>query len=405
LGRDIDTSAVSPDPGLVGSQPPDTVDLVIPSPRRLSLGLISGLLALTSSPVSVSAVVSSSALSALRSVGPEGQGHEAAQKAWPLIAAAPAKDLPQLLAAMDGANDYAMNWIRTAIEAVVQREIGSGGTLPAASLESFLKDTRHNPRARRLAFDLIRRADPRAADALVPGFLNDPGNDLRREAVDRLVSEAGKQVATDKSAARAIYRRALHSAREADQIESLAKTLGDLGEKVDLPQTFGWVTRWRLIGPFDNTGNQGFTQAYPPETVIDPKAEYPGKGGTVRWVDAEAQGDYGMVDFNKPFGALKEVAGYAVAEFVSDKARPAEIRLGCKNGWKVWLNGKFLFGRDEYHTGAEIDQFRLPVQLRAGTNVILVKCTQNGQVEDWTKEWEFQLRVTNAQGTPIRSSR
>jgi len=378
---------------------------VIPSPRRLSLGLVSGLLALVSSSVSVSAVVPSSALSALRSVGPEGQGHEAAQKAWPLIAAAPAKDLPQLLAAMDGANDYAMNWIRTAIEAVVQREIGSGGTLPVASLESFLNDTRHNPRARRLAFDLIRRADPRAADALVPGFLNDPGNDLRREAVDRLVDEAGKQVATDKAAARDIYRRALHSARDADQIESLAKTLGDLGEKVDLAQTFGWVTRWRLIGPFDNTGNQGFTQAYPPEMVIDPKAEYPGKGGTVRWVDAEAQGDYGMVDFNKPFGALKEVAGYAVAEFVSDKARPAEIRLGCKNGWKVWLNGKFLFGRDEYHTGAEIDQFRLPVQLRAGTNVILVKCTQNGQVEDWTKEWEFQLRVTNAQGTPIRSSR
>ncbi|MFM7817182.1 MAG: HEAT repeat domain-containing protein [Verrucomicrobiota bacterium] len=378
---------------------------MIPSPRRLSLGLVSGLLALVSSSVSVSAVVPSSALSALRSVGPEGQGHEAAQKAWPLIAAAPAKDLPQLLAAMDGANDYAMNWIRTAIEAVVQREIGSGGTLPVASLESFLNDTRHNPRARRLAFDLIRRADPRAADALVPGFLNDPGNDLRREAVDRLVDEAGKQVATDKAAARATYRRALHSAREADQIESLAKTLGDLGEKVDLPQTFGWVTRWRLIGPFDNTGNQGFTQAYPPETVIDPKAEYPGKGGTVRWMDAEAQGDYGTVDFNKPFGALKEVAGYAVAEFVSDKARPAEIRLGCKNGWKVWLNGKFLFGRDEYHTGAEIDQFRLPVQLRAGTNVILVKCTQNGQVEDWTKEWEFQLRVTNAQGTPIRSSR
>ncbi len=374
---------------------------MILSPRRLSLGLVSGLLTL----VNVSAVVPSSALNALRSVGPEGQGHEAAQKSWSLVAAAPAKDLPQLLAAMDGANDYAMNWIRTAIEAVVQREIGSGGTLPVASLESFLKDTRHNPRARRLAFDLIRRADPRAADGLVPGFLNDPGNDLRREAVDRLVADAGRQVATDKAAARDTYRKALQSAREADQIESIAKTLGDLGEKVDLPRTFGWVTAWKLIGPFDNTGNKGFTQAYPPETVVDPKAEYPGKTGPVRWVDAEAQGDYGMVDFNKPFGALKEVTGYAVAEFVSDKARPAEIRLGCKNGWKVWLNGKFLFGRDEYHTGAEIDQFRLPVQLRAGTNVLLVKCTQNEQVEDWTKEWEFQLRVTDAQGTPIRSSR
>jgi hypothetical protein len=34
-----------------------------------------------------------------------------------------------------------------------------------------------------------------------------------------------------------------------------------------------------------------------------------------------------------------------------------------------------------------------------------VKCTQNAQTEDWTKEWEFQLRVTDAQGTPIRSTR
>lgn len=374
---------------------------MILSPRRLTLGLVSGLLTLGS----VSGVVPASALNALRSVGPEGQGHEAAQKAWPQVAAAPAKDLPQLLAAMDGANDYAMNWIRTAIAAVVQREMGSGGTLPVTSLEQFLKDTRHNPRARRLAFDLIRRADPHAAEALVPGFLNDPGNDLRREAVDRLVTEAGKQVASDKAGARDTYRRALQAAREADQVESLAKTLGDLGEKVDLSQTFGWVTHWKLIGPFDNTGNKGFTDAYPPETVVDLKAEYPGKNGTVRWVDAEAQGDYGMVDFNKPFGAIKEVAGYAMAEFVSDKVRPAEIRLGCKNGWKVWLNGKFLFGRDEYHTGAEIDQFRLPVQLRAGTNVLLVKCTQNAQMEDWTKEWEFQLRVTDTQGTPIRSIR
>jgi type II secretory pathway pseudopilin PulG len=374
---------------------------VIPLSRRLPLGLVSGLLTL----VSASGAVPSSALNALRSVGPEGQGHEAAQKAWPLVAAVPAKDLPQLLAAMDGANDYAMNWIRTAIEAVVQREMGSGGTLPVPSLEQFLAETRHNPRARRLAFDLIRRADPLAADALVPGFLNDPSNDLRREAVDRLVAEAAQKVASDKAAALNTYRKALQAAREADQIESLAKTLGDLGEKVDLPQTFGWVTRWKLIGPFDNTGNKGFTEAYPPETVLDLAATYPGKSGTVRWVDAEAQGDYGVVDFNKPFGAIKEVTGYAMAEFVSDKARPAEIRLGCKNGWKVWLNGKFLFGRDEYHTGAEIDQFRLPVQLRAGTNVLLVKCTQNAQTEDWTKEWEFQLRVTDAQGTPIRSTR
>jgi hypothetical protein len=76
----------------------------------------------------------------------------------------------------------------------------------------------------------------------------------------------------------------------------------------------------------------------------------------------------------------------------------------CKNGWKVWLNGKFLFGRDEYHRGAEIDQYRLGGELKPGSNVILVKLTQNEQKEEWTKEWEFQMRLTDALGTPIASA-
>jgi hypothetical protein len=71
----------------------------------------------------------------------------------------------------------------------------------------------------------------------------------------------------------------------------------------------------------------------------------------------------------------------------------------------VWLNGKYIFGRDEYHRGAEIDQYRMPVELKRGKNTILVKVTQNELVEDWTKEWEFQLRVTDTLGTPLASKR
>jgi len=99
------------------------------------------------------------------------------------------------------------------------------------------------------------------------------------------------------------------------------------------------------------------------------------------------------------------VAGYAYAEFHSNAARPVELRLGCKNAWKVWLNGKFLFGRDEYHRGMEIDQYRMPVELKPGKNVILVKVCQNELVEEWTREWEFQLRVTDSLGTPIASAK
>ena len=58
-------------------------------------------------------------------------------------------------------------------------------------------------------------------------------------------------------------------------------------------------------------------------------------------------------------------------------------------------------GRDEYHTMAEIDQYRMPAQLLAGRNVILVKVCQNEEIAEWTNEWEFQLRVTDSLGTPI----
>jgi hypothetical protein len=97
--------------------------------------------------------------------------------------------------------------------------------------------------------------------------------------------------------------------------------------------------------------------------------------------------------------------GYAAADFFSESDRPAEIRIGCKNGWKVWLNGELLFARDEYHRGAKLDQYKLPCQLKKGKNTILVKCCQNEQTEQWTVEWEFQLRVCDATGTAILAAK
>ena len=110
-----------------------------------------------------------------------------------------------------------------------------------------------------------------------------------------------------------------------------------------------------------------------------------------------------MVDFNEPYGALKEVTGYARTTFISSSDRPAELRLGCKNAWKIWLNGELVFGRDEYHRGMRIDQYKLPIQLNKGTNIILVKACQNEQKEEWTVQWQFQLRVCDSTGTAIHS--
>ena len=38
---------------------------------------------------------------------------------------------------------------------------------------------------------------------------------------------------------------------------------------------------------------------------------------------------------------------------------------------------------------------------RAGENTVLVKCCQNEQTEPWAADWKFQLRICDAEGTPL----
>jgi hypothetical protein len=330
-------------------------------------------------------------------VGAEGQGNAEAAAAWQDLSKSNAGALGDILEAMSDANPVALNWLRAAVDTIAARELAAGRKLPASRLERFLADTSRHPRARRLAYELIAQTDPARAESIIGRMLDDPSPELRRDAVERVVTEA-KQL---REAAIAKYEVALRAAREAEQIEAVAKTLKELGRPVKLANVFGWVSEWKAIGPFDSTGGAGFANAFPPEATIDLEGEYDGKSGKVKWQPLTTTNDFGLVDLNKPLGALKGVAGYAYAEFVADKARVVELRLGCKNAWKVWHNGRFLFGRDEYHRGMEIDQYRMKTELRPGKNTILVKVCQNEQIEEWTKEWEFQLRITDALGTPI----
>ena len=95
------------------------------------------------------------------------------------------------------------------------------------------------------------------------------------------------------------------------------------------------------------------------------------------------------------------MTAYAYTEYHAAAAGPVQLRLGCKNAWKIWLNGKLVFGRDEYHRGMRIDQYQLDVNLAKGRNTLLIKLCQNEQMQDWTKQWQFQLRVCDPTGTAI----
>lgn len=373
-----------------------------PRPRHVAALLASALLAL---PGSAADANLTSALRALRGVGPEGQGHADAVQSGKVIASQESSALPEILRGMNGTSGTAMNWIRGCVGSLVDRELKAGHTLPTPALKAFVLDTANDPRPRGLALELIARTEPATASALIPGFLNDPAPDLRREAIDRLTKEADASLkGGQREAAIRTFQEALANARDAAQIEAITKSLRDLGQTVDLTRVLGFLTTWKVIGPFDSTGMKGFNEVYPPEQSVDLGVELDGKEGRVRWVDFVAKDDFGTIDLNAPCGKLKEVAGYATTVFESASAQSVEFRMASENAWKLWLNGKLLFARDEYHRGREIDQYRIPASLVAGTNRILVKVCQDKMVEDWTVEWQFQLRVTDASGAPVFSA-
>ncbi|MBI2823724.1 MAG: hypothetical protein HYX69_03415 [Planctomycetia bacterium] len=370
---------------------------------RSSTALLIGFL-LFALPSSLSAVDIPKELAMLKAVGPEGAGTAAARAAWSRLSQGDAASLTALLGALDDAGPLAANWIRAAIDTIAERELQHVGKLPVAPLEKFTLDTSHAPRARRLAFEWLCRADAKAADRLIPGMLNDPGVEFRRDAVARLLTEAeGLEAASKGPAAADVYRRAMSGARDLDQVQKIVKKLESFGDKVDVPAHFGYVLRWKLMGPFDNTDEQGFDVIYPPEQKVDFAAECEGKSGAVKWIDHATEDPYGKVDLNKALLKANSVVGYAACEFVADEARPVELRLTSMCANKLWLNGELLAQHKVYHAGARMDQYIARANLNAGRNLILLKICQNNMKEEWAQDWDFQFRVCDKTGTAVLS--
>ncbi len=342
-------------------------------------------------------------LARLRAAGKDGSRTEAARQAWRTVVRRGPEALIPVLAAWDDNDPVSANWLRIAVDAIAEREVQAGRALPVRELEAFVRQTQHAGAARRLAYEWLVRVDPSAPGRLLPGMLRDPSPELRRDAVALAVKRAQDLARRDdRPAATAAYRDALAATLHRDQADEIAKQLKALGVEADLAGHFGFVRRWVLVGPFDNTGGAGFGRAYPPEKHVDLAETYTGKGGaTLHWIEHTTADPYGVVDLNKTVGKYRGAAAYAFTVVESPTERPVQIRVGSENAIQVFLNGRRIFAREEYHHGMRMDQHIAAGTLRAGRNEILVKVCQNEQTEDWAQTWSFQLRITDAAGEKV----
>lgn len=339
------------------------------------------------------------ALATLKGVKKQGQGNEDAGPAWKALVSKGGAALLPALEAFDDANPTANNWLRSALDAIVQKEADAGRKLPAEKLEAFVRDTKFAPSARFAAYELLVAQDASAKDRLLPGFLNDKSADLRRAAIARELDVIEKLA---RPTVRADLEKLFGFARDKDQVDLLAKKVTDNGGKVSVSEHFGFVTHAALVGPFDSTGGKGFAVAYPPESAKEPKGAFKGKNGTeVKWIGATTSDKYAQFDLNKLLGKHKDAAAYALAVIVADKETPVDVRVTSITAVRVFLNGKELYAREEYHHGAPFDASIGKGTLQKGENVLVLKVCQNNQQEAWAQNWFFQMRVCDDTGGPL----
>lgn len=341
-------------------------------------------------------------LKEIKSVTREGAGNPEAQAAWKLLVSQGIDSLLPTLAAMDDATPLSSNWLRTAATAIAEKEKAAGKKLPADKLEQFVLDSKHGPVARRLAYELLSEVDPKAPQRLLPGFLNDPSGDLRRDAVEAELAKVEPIAKKDPKAARPAYEKLFESSRDQDQAEKIAKALKESGAEPSLTSHFGVIKNWMIVGPFDSTKGTGYDKVYAPEKGVDLKATYKGKEDKdVTWKPVTSEETYGLVNFNKSIAKHMDVAAYAFTMLESESDLPVELRFGSYCAIKVFLNGKQVYAREEYHHGERFDQYVALGTLKKGKNELLVKVCQNNQKEPWTQNWQFMFRVCDATGGAV----
>jgi hypothetical protein len=338
-------------------------------------------------------------LARIKAVSKEGAGNQEASAAWKDLVSQGGEALFPTLSALDDASPTAANWLVSAVNTLAEKEQAAGRKLPVDKLEAFLKDVKHAPMSRRLAYELLAEADPKAPERLLPGLLNDASGPIRRDAIAAALTKAEK---LEGEPAKKEYTRLFAFVRDQDQADKIVKVLDKHGAKPDLIGQFGIIANWHVVAPFDSTKGIGFAKVYEPEKKVDLSVSYKGKNDAeVKWKPFASTDPYGVVDLNKALEKYKDAVAYAFTIVESEKEQPVEIRFGCIAAIKVFLNGKELFAREEYHHGDRFDQYMVPATLKAGKNEFLVKVCQNNQTEPWAQVWQFQLRICDATGGAV----
>ena len=170
----------------------------------------------------------------------------------------------------------------------------------------------------------------------------------------------------------------------------------------------GFITNWLIVGPFPNPGerpdNNGFNVDYlkscggesgcVPANGMEIKKD---DGTVLKWTPYQSTAtdiSFFAVESLKLEPQQEDILVYCACWLDSDADKDVELRVGSDDGYKLWLNNKFVAEQNVYRA-MEMDQETYKVKLNKGMNLVLIKVCQ-----DWG-EYGFMLRVVGADGKAV----
>ena len=129
------------------------------------------------------------------------------------------------------------------------------------------------------------------------------------------------------------------------------------------------ISQWSLRGPFPKPYADDRLGGEAAFTAAAPKLD-------TNWLALDLDLTNPGTNLCQAFGAITDCFAYAVTQIHSPVDQAAELLIGSDDGVAVWLNGDRRWENLNVARGLSPDQDRVPVQLKAGTNVLLLKISQ-----------------------------
>jgi len=159
------------------------------------------------------------------------------------------------------------------------------------------------------------------------------------------------------------------------------------------PETF--LRSWMVIGPFPVAPYREGEPA--PESWAEEAIDVPrlwrtsGNLEGQEWREITAPDGTPKVTLEDKLSPNENVSAYAAVHLWTERQCDRRLLLGSDDGVAVWLNGKRLF--QKYVTRAtRLDEDSVPVRLRAGHNLLVLKVVQGAS------GWDFAARLDNNSG-------